>query len=196
MDRIGCDLCLDIHGSEGIPRVWGTLCTGWTPRLAGLCDEFLDGWARVAGPAFDRCEKRHFLSHLYIKMNIVPRQARDKHRENSKKSGVLCREFCNMETSVEETNLDVCTAQVGHRFGECIHHNGAAYCLPPFFCCLLSTAAGCCCATMANAATADLCYLRWRLLCVCFHYRTRMLSVSLFRLPGDHFGDAFQGSAG
>ena len=81
MDRIGCDLCLDIHGSEGIPRVWGTLCTGWTPRLASLCNEFLDGWARVAGPAFDR-------------------------------------DFCNMETSVEDTNLDVCTAQVGHRFSE------------------------------------------------------------------------------
>ena len=29
--------------------------------------------------------KRHFLSHLYIKTNILPRQARDKHRENSKK---------------------------------------------------------------------------------------------------------------
>eukprot|EP01046_Picozoa_sp_COSAG06_P039961 COSAG06_NODE_4784_length_3957_cov_4.801970_5_plen_93_part_00 len=26
-----------------------------------------------------------FLSHLYIRMNILPRQARDKHRENSKK---------------------------------------------------------------------------------------------------------------
>ena len=29
--------------------------------------------------------KRHFLSHLYIKCIILPRQARDKHRENSKK---------------------------------------------------------------------------------------------------------------
>jgi hypothetical protein len=28
--------------------------------------------------------KRHFLSHLYIKINILPRQARDNHRENSK----------------------------------------------------------------------------------------------------------------
>jgi DNA mismatch repair protein MSH4 len=28
--------------------------------------------------------KRHFLSHLYIKCIILPRQARDKHRENSK----------------------------------------------------------------------------------------------------------------
>ena len=41
--------------------------------------------------ATPRCEKRHFLRHLYIKTNILPRQARDKHRVNSKKSGVLCR---------------------------------------------------------------------------------------------------------
>jgi hypothetical protein len=33
--------------------------------------------------------KRHFLSHLYIKMMILPRQARDKHRENSKKTTVF-----------------------------------------------------------------------------------------------------------
>ena len=33
--------------------------------------------------------KRHFLRHLYITTNILPRQARDKHRENSKKSGVF-----------------------------------------------------------------------------------------------------------
>lgn len=79
MDRLGCDLCLDIHGSEGIPRVWGTLCTGWTPRLRRLCDGFLDGWASVSSE-FDR-------------------------------------QFCNMETDLAETNLDVCTAQIGHRFG-------------------------------------------------------------------------------
>ena len=34
-------------------------------------------------------EKTVFLSHLYIKMMILPRQARDKHRENSKKEAVL-----------------------------------------------------------------------------------------------------------
>ena len=33
--------------------------------------------------------KRHFLRHLYIKINILPRQARDKHRENSKKDSVF-----------------------------------------------------------------------------------------------------------
>jgi|EP01046_Picozoa_sp_COSAG06_P031049 hypothetical protein len=30
-------------------------------------------------------QKTGFLSHLYIKMTNLPRQARDKHRENSKK---------------------------------------------------------------------------------------------------------------
>jgi hypothetical protein len=33
--------------------------------------------------------KRHFLRHLYIKCIILPRQARDKHRENSKKCRFL-----------------------------------------------------------------------------------------------------------
>ena len=32
-----------------------------------------------------RCEKRHFWLHLYIKTNILPRQARDKHRETTQK---------------------------------------------------------------------------------------------------------------
>ena len=43
-----------------------------------------------------RCQvkKRHFLSHLYIKMMILPRQARDKHRETTQKSP-----FCRCQTS-------------------------------------------------------------------------------------------------
>ena len=32
-----------------------------------------------------RCEKRHFLRHLYIKTIILPRQARNKHRESTQK---------------------------------------------------------------------------------------------------------------
>ena len=34
-------------------------------------------------------QKGVFLSHLYIKPNILPRQARDKHRENSRKGGCV-----------------------------------------------------------------------------------------------------------
>ena len=33
----------------------------------------------------DWCEKRHFLRHLCIKTNLLPRQARDKHRGNQKR---------------------------------------------------------------------------------------------------------------
>jgi hypothetical protein len=40
----------------------------------------MDSTARAAA-----LRKRHFLRHLYIKINILPRQARDNHRENSKK---------------------------------------------------------------------------------------------------------------
>jgi hypothetical protein len=36
-----------------------------------------------------RLRKTAFLSHLYIKTIILPRQARDKHRENSKKDAVF-----------------------------------------------------------------------------------------------------------
>jgi hypothetical protein len=39
--------------------------------------------------ASEEVRKRHFLSHLCIKCIILPRQARDKHRKNSKKSAVF-----------------------------------------------------------------------------------------------------------
>ena len=52
-------------------------------------------WERVDLPhdmlmanPYDPVKKRHFLRHLYVKCIILSRQARDKHKENSKKSGV------------------------------------------------------------------------------------------------------------
>jgi hypothetical protein len=42
----------------------------------------------LSGITIEMVKKRHFLRHLCIKCIISPRQARDKHRENSKKSGV------------------------------------------------------------------------------------------------------------
>ena len=51
---------------------------GYVPRFDG----------KEIGDTFDKhaqVRKRHFLSHLYIKCIILPRQARDEHRENSKK---------------------------------------------------------------------------------------------------------------
>eukprot|EP01046_Picozoa_sp_COSAG06_P050022 COSAG06_NODE_7824_length_2363_cov_5.710247_2_plen_238_part_00 len=49
------------------------------PRDDYTCREL----TRIA--RFAQARKRHFLRHLYIKCIILPRQARDKHRENSKK---------------------------------------------------------------------------------------------------------------
>ena len=37
----------------------------------------------------EQVRKRLFLRHLYIKCIILPRQARDKHRENSKRGAVF-----------------------------------------------------------------------------------------------------------
>jgi hypothetical protein len=39
-----------------------------------------EGWRAWIGKE----KKRHFLRHVFIKVIILPRQARDKHRENSK----------------------------------------------------------------------------------------------------------------
>jgi hypothetical protein len=36
-----------------------------------------------------KVRKRHFLRHLYIKCIILPRQARDKHRESTQKRDVF-----------------------------------------------------------------------------------------------------------
>ena len=47
-----------------------------------------------------RCEKRHFLRHLYLKTNISPRQARDKHRESTQKQ--MCR-FVQESTLITTT---------------------------------------------------------------------------------------------
>jgi len=46
-------------------------------------DAYMDPTWRATG------DKTVFFRHLYIKTNILPRQARDKHRENSKKEAVL-----------------------------------------------------------------------------------------------------------
>jgi hypothetical protein len=48
-------------------------------------------WARSWAQRARRCAKRHFSSTFDIKMIILPRQARDRHRESTQKSAVLCR---------------------------------------------------------------------------------------------------------
>jgi hypothetical protein len=55
-------------------------------------DRFLSGGDKISLTNYSKAEqarKRHFLRHLYIKCIILPRQARDKHRENSKKCRFL-----------------------------------------------------------------------------------------------------------
>ena len=93
---------------------------------------------------FKRCGKRHFLRHLYIKTNILPRQARDKHRENSKKSGVFLRSgACRKEKSVSLPTFPLCLSRaclgkmIGfhHKMGQKRHvfapgHRGASTCSP------------------------------------------------------------------
>jgi hypothetical protein len=48
--------------------------------------------------------KRHFLSHLYIKINILPRQARDEHRENSKKVPFSLRELIDSASWAQQSD--------------------------------------------------------------------------------------------
>ena len=65
---------------------------GWRP----ICSMPLGSW-RSSG------QKTEFLSHLYIKTSILPRQARDTHREKSPKRPFLLRVgFCR-STCVERS---------------------------------------------------------------------------------------------
>ena len=50
---------------------------------------------RIFGDCVSRGAKRHFLRHLYIKTNILPRQARDKHRETQKRVITFCAGLCD-----------------------------------------------------------------------------------------------------
>jgi hypothetical protein len=43
------------------------------------------GWTVLVGCVHAVVRKRHFLRHFILKMIILPRQARDKHREDSTK---------------------------------------------------------------------------------------------------------------
>jgi hypothetical protein len=49
--------------------------------------------------------KTAFLSHLYIKTNTLPRQARDKHRENSKKDAVFPTECLHQTIRLQQQRV-------------------------------------------------------------------------------------------
>ena len=74
-----------------------------TTRSCGICRA-----NRSCG--HPRVRKRHFLRHLYIKCIILPRQARDKHRENSKK----CR-FPSEYSTYSDSNGGRCLAKLVNR---------------------------------------------------------------------------------
>jgi hypothetical protein len=68
----------------------------WSPEAEGASRHqkltmSAENFVKLATDA--KVRKRHFLRHLYIKCIILPRQARDKHRENSKKGRFLAAPF-------------------------------------------------------------------------------------------------------
>jgi hypothetical protein len=68
---------------QGSMRGGGGLARGSSQVDDGVLEEDEEDEADLKG-AFE-VKKRAFLSHLYIKMMFLPRQARGKHRETSKK---------------------------------------------------------------------------------------------------------------
>jgi hypothetical protein len=57
----------------------------------------------IVGLSDDAGKKTVFLSHLYIKIIILPRQARDKHRETTQKGTVLLQARALMKALRGET---------------------------------------------------------------------------------------------
>ena len=54
MDKVGVDVCLDIHGDEDIPFVFGSGAEGnpgFTPKLQNIDDEFRANWMKI-DPSF------------------------------------------------------------------------------------------------------------------------------------------------
>eukprot|EP01046_Picozoa_sp_COSAG06_P033385 COSAG06_NODE_3403_length_5394_cov_9.380302_6_plen_147_part_01 len=80
-------------------------CTAVTVSLRSLC--CLSATCYVAVYNMPQARKRHFLSHLYIKINILPRQARDEHRENSKRGAVFSQGFARWVRECESCGLTV-----------------------------------------------------------------------------------------
>jgi hypothetical protein len=69
-----------------IPLLYLARCLPWVMfASASFCGCSDDQCALLQHLTCMQARNRHFLSHLYIKCIILPRQARDKHRENSKK---------------------------------------------------------------------------------------------------------------
>ena len=72
---------------------WATMGQAFTMLFPDSANNW---WSATQNVFYNNLQvrKRHFLSHLYIKSNILPRQARDEHRENSKKVPFSLRAGC------------------------------------------------------------------------------------------------------
>jgi ectoine hydroxylase-related dioxygenase (phytanoyl-CoA dioxygenase family) len=64
---------------HALPQARTSVSFGWPLSRRRYCLSWLRPEMNM------QVRKRHFLRHLYIKCIILPRQARDEHRENSKK---------------------------------------------------------------------------------------------------------------
>ena len=76
--------------------------------FAGIGFAWCLAWYLLAASTPEQVRKRHFLRHFYIKCIILPRQARDKHRENSKKvpfSRSVEMSFADEKTIIEYQDL-------------------------------------------------------------------------------------------
>eukprot|EP01046_Picozoa_sp_COSAG06_P034941 COSAG06_NODE_3706_length_4994_cov_5.256588_2_plen_476_part_00 len=66
-------------------------------------NSFANSWPRLLREQILRCEKRPFLSLLYIKTIFLPRQARVKHRKSTQKKGVFRRLLTKNEVTSEQS---------------------------------------------------------------------------------------------
>jgi hypothetical protein len=90
-DILNCQDRLDGSTSVVSQARWSFALAVGRSAKASLGDGRVGRHGEAAVRALDRVRKTPLLGHLYIKCIILPRQARDKHRENSKKSGVFLR---------------------------------------------------------------------------------------------------------
>jgi len=85
LSRVMVGATAQLLEEAGWPRTLFVLGSVSCMLASQLCLATATSTGLYIGAALGQARKRHFLSHLYIKCIILPRQARDKHRENSKK---------------------------------------------------------------------------------------------------------------
>ena len=88
-----------LSGRSAVSNACSVACSATSKSTRPTARVGVRGAGRSSLPATlcasTRVRKRVFLSHFYIKTIILPRQARDKHRESSKKDAFR---FCRRDT--------------------------------------------------------------------------------------------------